>query len=108
MINRRFDKRYTELENITAIRTYQNKNWSTGAAISLYTFGATWLGFSGVSALFPPEPPEIPDPFTWGDVGVAATAAATGFIVQRIFRHTTYKLGKKTQIENCGPDGSSV
>lgn len=93
-----FDKRYTELENIEAIRTYQNKGWSTAGAVSLYTFGVAWIGYSGVSALFPPPTPGIPDPLTWGDAGVAVTSIASGFLLQRLFRHNTYRFGKKRKL----------
>jgi len=45
-----FDKRYTKLEDIAGIRTYQNRAWSRAAAGSLYTFGLAWTGFSLVSS----------------------------------------------------------
>lgn len=93
-----FDKRYTKLEDIAGIRTYQNRGWSRAAAGSLYTFGLAWTGFSLVSSLVKVDPPDINDPYTWGDVGVAGVSIGLGYLVQRMFRHNTYKFGKKRRL----------
>lgn len=93
-----FDQRYTKLEDITGIRTYQNRGWSRTVAGSLYTFGLAWTGFSLVSSLVKVEPPNINDPYSWGDAGVAGVSIGLGFLVQRLFRHNTYKLGKKRNL----------
>lgn len=93
-----FDKRYVELGNISGIRTYQNRGWSRAVAVSLYTFGITWTGLSLVSSLIKPPPPELSDPYTWGDAGLAAGSVGLGFTIQRLFRHNTYKFGKKRRL----------
>ena len=92
------DYRHLAPEQIAGIRTYQNRGWSRAASVSLYTFGAAWTGFSLVSSLIKPEPPALADPYTIGDVTVAATSIGLGFLVQRAFRHNTYKFGKRRRL----------
>ncbi len=93
-----FDQRYTKLEDVAGIRTYQNRAWSRAAAGGLYTFGLSWTGFSLVSALVKSDNPLTDDPYTWGDVGVAGVSFGLGFLVQKLFRHNTYKFGKKRNL----------
>ncbi len=93
-----FDQRYTKLEDIAGIRTYQNRGWSRAAAGGLYTFGLTWTGFSLVSSLVKSGDPLTDDPYTWGDVGVAGVSVGLGFLVQKLFRHNTYKFGGKRNL----------
>lgn len=93
-----FDNRYVKLEGIEAIRTYQNRGWSRVAAINLYTFGLAWTVFSIGSSFVKTTPPDLPDPYTWGDAAVTGTSVGVGYLIQQIFKHNTYKMNKKRKL----------
>ena len=88
-----FDNRYVRIGQVRALRSYAPQRWSKPLGRNLYLFGAAWTVYSLGAAAF-----DDSDPFTWGDVAVTSTAAATGFLIQQLFKHRTYRMGKKRRL----------
>jgi hypothetical protein len=88
-----FDNRYIPLDSITAFRSYAPQKWSKPIAYNLYTFGAAWSLFSLGASVVDKE-----DPYSWGDLMVTGTAAATGLLIQLLFKKRDYKFGKKRRL----------
>ncbi len=87
-----FTYRAIRIENITHLRSFQRKRWSKPIGQQLYNFGAGWLLFSLGAAIIR-EPPLSQSSFT-----VPLTAGALGFLIQKIFRQQTYKMGKNRRL----------
>ncbi len=82
-----FANRAIRLENIVALKRTDNRNWSKGIGTKLYVFGASWAFFSLVGTIWLP--------LTWAALIVPAVSFTTGFILQKIFKTKTIKIGKK-------------
>lgn len=83
-----FNNRTIRLDEITTIRSFKPANWSKPIAKNLYRFGLSWGVFSLLGPL-------AGFPITWAALIVPATAYTTGFLIKNLFRHRTYKLGKR-------------
>ncbi len=94
-----FNNRIVKLQDITAIRSYKRSQWSGPLAKKLYVFGLAWGGFSLLGTL-------AGVPLTWTAAIVPGTAFATGFLLQKIFKHKTYKLGKRRWLRILNMDQS--
>ena len=77
--------RYIKITDIESIRFDTPQRWSRPLGRNLYLFGASWALYAVVASLVDKE-----DDYTWGDAAVTGTAAATGFLIQRIFRYKKY------------------
>lgn len=86
--------RYVKLSDIESFRFDSPQRWSRPLGKSLLTFAASWALFSAGAALVNNED----YPYTWGDVGVSATAGASGFLIQRIFRYKKYHFDKRNRL----------
>lgn len=88
------DRQYVKLSEITAIRTFRNRGWSKAGAISLYTFGTAWAGFT-----LGDELADSKNQADWELAGyVAASSFASGFLLQQLFKNETYKMGKQHRL----------
>ncbi|MFK7809722.1 MAG: hypothetical protein AB8F74_18090 [Saprospiraceae bacterium] len=83
-----FSNRTVNLKELISIRSFEPARWSAPIAKNLYRFGLSW----GVLSLLAPL---AGTPLTWAAAIVPAVAFVTGFLLKKIFRHRTYKLGKK-------------
>jgi hypothetical protein len=88
-----FDNHYVHIDSLRTFRSYGSQRWSKPVAYNLYTFGAAWSLFSLGASLV-----DRSDPYTWGDLTVTGTAAATGLLIQLLFRKRDYRLGKKRRL----------
>ena len=100
-----FHNRIIKLDELIAIRSFKPSRWSVPISKNLYRFGLSWGVFSLLGTL-------VDTPLTWAAAIVPATAFATGFLIKSIFKHRTYKLGKRRwlrmldmsqQIQRIGP-----
>jgi len=83
-----FNNRTVNLDELIAIRSFKPSRWSVPVAKNLYRFGLSW----GVLSLLSPL---AGTPITWAAAIVPAVAFATGFLIKSIFKHRSYKLGKR-------------
>ena len=88
-----FHDRFTKIDQIDALRSYHPQSWSKPAAYGLYTFGTSWTLFSALAPIV-----DKSDSYTWGDAAVLGTSFATGFLIQQLFKHKTYRMGKKRRL----------
>lgn len=82
--------RYIDPSQIDAIRSFHPQRWSRPIGTNLYIFGASWTGFALGASVADPN-----DPYSVGDAIVAASAIGSGFLLQKLFRHRTYRFGEK-------------
>ena len=88
-----FNNRYTPLDQITMLRTYDQQRWSKSIGYTLYSFGGAWSFFSlGASIV------DRNDPYSWGDAIVTGSSLALGFAIQQIFKKRDFKIGKKRRL----------
>lgn len=83
-----FNNRSVNLSELIAIRSYKPSRWSVPIARSLYRFGLSWGVFSLLGPL-------AGFPLTWAAAIVPAAAFTTGFLIKSIFKHRTFRLGKR-------------
>ncbi len=83
-----FNNRTIKLDEITTIRSFKPARWSVPISKNLYRFGLSWGFFSLLGPL-------VGFPITWAALIVPATAYTTGFLIKNLFRHRTYRLGKR-------------
>lgn len=84
-----FSERFVKVSDITTLKKYRR-----GARIaegSLYSFGASWLGFSLLGTL---------DGVPLNDLAwkVPTASAGLGFLIGRIFRVKKYRIGKRRKL----------
>jgi hypothetical protein len=83
-----FNNRAIKLDEITEIRSFKPARWSSALAKNLNRFGVSWGVFSLLGPL-------VDTPITWAAAIVPASAFAAGFLIKRIFKHRTFRLGKR-------------
>lgn len=88
-----FNHQFTKIDQIAAFRTYDPQRWSKPLGTNLYLFGAAWSGYSLVASLV-----DEGDPYSWGDFAVTGSAIATGFLIQQLFKHRTFRFNKKRRL----------
>ncbi len=81
---------YLDPAQISAIRSFHPRRWSRPIGTNLYIFGASWTGFSLGAWIA-----DRNDPYSAGDAIVTATALTSGFLLQKLFSHKTYRMGEK-------------
>lgn len=86
-----FNNRYVELQDIQAIKTYQNRAWSRKIGGSLVVFGASWSLFAAGGMLVDTER----FAYRRSDAMVTATSILSGLLVRQLFKSNTYKMGKR-------------
>ncbi len=86
-----FTHRGVKPEDISAIRSFRNRGWSRAWGLKLYVFGTAWGGFSLLG-------PFAGIPLTSLAWIVPATSIVTGFIIQKLFKSRTLKIGKKRRL----------
>lgn len=84
-----FDQRYVRIEEIVMLR--KRLRWPRPIGRQLYTFAGGWLLFSAGGTL-------VGWDFGWDTVITAGVAAATGFLIQKIFKYKKYKIGKRRRL----------
>ncbi|HEB62321.1 MAG TPA: hypothetical protein ENI82_04130 [Bacteroidetes bacterium] len=86
-----FNKGMLKMKDIYKIRTFHGASGAKKIAYSLYSFGAGWVLFSLVDAVFGGT-------LTWGVAIVSGTAFATGWLIKKIFSTRTYKIGNRRRL----------
>jgi len=86
-----FTYRAIPIGDITHIRSFKQKKWSKPVGQQLYNFGAAWLLFSLGATIGG-------TPLSESSFTVPLAAGTLGFLVQKIFRHQTYKIGKRRRL----------
>lgn len=84
-----FSDRAVKLDEIVKIR--RKKKWSKGIGNNLYRFGIAWAGFSLLGTLGGV-------PLTWAAAIVPASSFVAGFLIKNLFKHRTYRIGKKRRL----------
>ena len=95
-----FAHRAVDVEDITAIRSFRVRYQSKPFIKSLNVFGLSW----GVLSLLSPL---AGTPLTWAAAIVPAASFALGGIIRILFRHRTYKIGKKRRMRLLDMDRES-
>ncbi len=80
-----------QVEDIVRYRSYKGKKASKALSLTFYNFGASWVLFSLGAAL-------VGNPLTWSVAIVGGTSALIGFLIRKIFKQRTYKIGKKRRM----------
>ncbi|MCB0641218.1 MAG: hypothetical protein KDC44_06240 [Phaeodactylibacter sp.] len=88
-----FNNRYTPVDQIVALRSFQPQSWSKPLSYSLYSFGAAWSLFSAGAAIVDKN-----DPYSWGDLAVTGTSMALGLAIQQLFKKRDYRIGKRRRL----------
>lgn len=86
-----FTHRMIKVSDISHIRSFKPRRWSKPMGQQLYNFGLGWIVFSLGDALFG-------NPITRAIIEVPLVAGLTGFLIQKLFRHRTFKMGKKRRL----------
>ena len=86
-----FTNRAIRIEDISHLRRFNMRRWSKPIGRQLYNFGLGWLVFSLGGTL-------LGTPLTMAVVWIPLTAGATGFLIQKIFRHRTFKMGNNRRL----------
>jgi len=86
------EDRILKLEDIIAVRRYDNRGWSTGLARQTLFAALGWTGYNLVAAAFTSW---SLTPSTWI---IAGTAFLTGRLLKWIFRRRTYKVPKRWRL----------
>lgn len=86
-----FPKGMVRLEDITAIKTFRNAQSARRFSLMFYNFGIGWLVFSLADAL-------VGGTLSWSVAVVTGSSLAIGFIIGKIFKAKTYRLGNKRRL----------
>lgn len=86
-----FTNRVISVEDITHIRSFKRRKWSKPMGQQLYNFGIGWIVFSLGDALFG-------NPLRRAIIEVPLVAGVTGFLIQKLFRHRTFRMGKNRRL----------
>ena len=86
-----FGNRAVKVESISALKSGNKRRWLNNFGNSLYVFGIGWAFFSLADLL-------VGGQLTWAAAIVPATAFALGWIIRKIGRPRTYKIGKKRRL----------
>ncbi|MCB9283341.1 MAG: hypothetical protein H6563_04645 [Lewinellaceae bacterium] len=84
---------YIDPSEIEAIRSFHWQRWSKPMGTNLYLFGASWTGFALGAWVA-----DRNDPYSAGDAIVTLSAIGTGFLIQKLFHHRTWTMGKKWRL----------
>lgn len=86
-----FNNRYVKLDEIHALKSFHNRGWSSKAGYSLMVFGGSWSFFALGGMLIDA------DRFAYqkSDAIVTGTALLSGWLIQKLFKSKTYKMGKR-------------
>ncbi|TNE48819.1 MAG: hypothetical protein EP344_18455 [Bacteroidetes bacterium] len=79
------------VSNIEAIRL-QHSGFVRSLGPMLMLFGASWVGYSVVGAVF------YDDPLTASTAIVSGTSIATGYLLHRIFKHKTIRMRERRRL----------
>ena len=80
-----------QVENIEKIRIYKSKKMGKALAWSFWNFGLAWGFYSLIDAL-------VGGTLTWSILIVMGITGLLGLIFFKLFRHKTYKIGKKRRL----------
>lgn len=91
-----FNDRLVRVEAIEALQFNDSRRWSRNLGLQLYTFAAGWT-FFGIAdhLIFNQNENRASIPLI---VIPASTALVSGFLIQRIFRQRTLKMGNKYRL----------
>lgn len=89
-----FDRLYMKTANITAIKRFQHRNWSSKVGNQLYVFGATWTIFTAIDELASPNHAADWQAAAW----VTGSSLISGYLLKTIFKSKVYPLGKKRRL----------
>ena len=86
-----FSKGMVKMKDIYKIKTFHGQTRAKKIAYSLYSFGAGWILFSLVDAVFGGI-------LTWSVAIVSGTAFTTGWLIRKLFSTRTYKMGNRRRL----------
>lgn len=98
-----FENRLVKVADITALKFYNNRNWSKNIGNSLFTFSGGWVLFGLIDraeiadrvGLNQQDPGRAP----WDLILIpAGVAIVTGILIKQIFKQHVKKMGKKHRL----------
>ncbi|MEM1326972.1 MAG: hypothetical protein AAGI23_13505 [Bacteroidota bacterium] len=88
--------RLLNVNDITAIKTYENRGWSSALSKKLYQFSASWILFGLADYfIFNLSPYRVTLPFLLIPAGVASGSA---WLIKKVFDEKVYKIGRKFRL----------
>lgn len=88
--------RLLNVEDITAIKTYENRGWSSSLSQKLYRFGAAWTFFGFADYfIFNLSPQRITLRLILIPAGIAVASA---WLIRTIFDEKIYRIKRKFQL----------
>lgn len=81
-----------QIDDIERLRTFNTRKTGKYFSYMLWIFGASWGAYSLIAFL------AVGEPLTWGVLGVVLVSFLLGWIIKRILRRKTYKIGKKRKL----------
>jgi hypothetical protein len=80
---------HVNLDSIVTIRSFSRSQWSKPIGNQFYNFAIAWTGYALIAAAVDKD-----DSYTRGDFILAASSAATGFAIKKLFKRRTFSLEK--------------
>lgn len=88
--------RVVNVEDITALKSYKNRDWSRSLSDKLYKFAASWIVFGLADYfIFNQSVARITLPLLLIPAG---TAVGVGWMIRKIFAEKVYKIGRKYRL----------
>ncbi len=80
------------LDQIERVRIFKTKKLAKALKFKFWIFGTAWGFYSVIGALF------LGEPWMWGTLIVVGAAFLLGWLFGFIFKHRTFKIGKKRKL----------
>lgn len=81
-----------QIDDIERLRTFNKKKTGKYLSYMLWVFGTSWGGYSLIAFL------AFGEPLTWSILWVMGVSFLIGWILRRVLRRKTYKIGKKRKL----------
>lgn len=85
--------RYVYVHEISSLRF--DRPWAKAAGVSLFWFGIGWSGFAAVGTALDGDPDTS---YRWSDAAVTLTSLGLSFVIPRLFRYKTVRLGERRRL----------
>ena len=87
---------HTEVDSITALRSFENARWSKPIGNQFFNFAVAWVLFSAIDQAFDEQP--------FQNIGngvyiVPASSIVTGYTLKKIFKKRTFRMEKNKKGE---------
>lgn len=83
---------YVNIDEIIAIKTFKNQDWSKAMGNKLLQFASSWFVYSLGGALTPAGA------LGWAALTVPLTAISFGLLLKGLFKSKTHRIGKRKRI----------